>query len=121
MSSLLIDLVIWALLAVGAGFGFIGLFGLFLFPDTRSRMYTSVRATMIGFAVVALAVFIYGLNALQTFGNALYLTLLQHLIVLVIIVVLGNYVLSRIILEKIGAPAGTRSLREKKLNGRNNK
>ncbi|MEI7857554.1 MAG: monovalent cation/H(+) antiporter subunit G, partial [Methanomicrobiales archaeon] len=117
MSSFILDLIIWALLFIGAGFGLIGLIGLFLFPDTRSRMYTSVRATIICLAAVGLAGSIYGLNGLQTSGEALYLTLLLYLILLVMVVAVGNYVVSRIILEKTGSPSGTPEPGEKKHTG----
>ena len=101
MSSLVIDLVIWALLFAGVGFGLIGLIGLLLFPDTRSRMYTAVRACLISFGATGLAVIVYGLNALQTSGGNQYVTLVLHTLVLVLVVTAGNYLVSRSILGKI--------------------
>ena len=56
MSSLPADIIIWALLVVGTVFAGIGLMGLLIFPDTRSRMFTAFRATAIGLGAVALAV-----------------------------------------------------------------
>ena len=107
MSPLVIDLVLWALLLIGVGFGLIGLIGLLLFPDTRSRMYTAVRATMISAGSVGLAALIYGLNAMQTFGGDQYLTLILHTVLLLILVGLGNTVISRLILENTHhSPAG---------------
>jgi multisubunit Na+/H+ antiporter MnhG subunit len=100
MSSLLIDLIIWILLIAGVGFGLISLIGLLLFPDTRSRMYTAVRASLIGIGATGIAVFIYGLNALQTSGGNQYFTLLLHTVLLIVIVAIGNYIVSRTILEK---------------------
>ena len=100
MSSLVFDLSIWVLLTLGIGFGLIGLNGLFLFPDTRSRMYTALRATMISLVFTGLAVLIYGIYALQTSGGVLYLTLVIHLVALVVIVGLGNYLISRKILDR---------------------
>jgi len=99
-SPLLIDLIIWVLLLMGAGFGLLGLIGLLLFPDTRSRMYTVVRATMISIGSVGLAALIYGLNAMQTSGGDQYFTLILHTVFLLIIVGLGNVIISRTILEK---------------------
>ncbi len=101
MSSLAIDLIIWALLFAGVGFGLIGLIGLMLFPDTRSRMYTAVRACLISIGATVLAVIVYGLNALQTSGGNQYVTLILHTLLLVLIVAAGNYLVSRSILEKI--------------------
>lgn len=114
MSSLVFDLCIWVLLALGVGFGLIGLIGLFLFPDTRSRMYTTVRATMISLVFAGLAVLIYGINALQTSGGVLYQTLILHLVFLIVIVGLGNYVISRKILENTRYPGGNLLSPEKK-------
>jgi multisubunit Na+/H+ antiporter MnhG subunit len=94
------DLLIWLLLIAGAGFGLISLIGLLLFPDTRSRMYTALRACQISMGVTGFAAFIYGLNALQTSGGDQYLTLILHTLLLVAIVVTGNYVVSVTVLER---------------------
>ena len=100
MSSLLIDLIIWILLFVGVGFGLISLIGLLLFPDTRSRMYTAIRASLIAIGATGIAVFIYGLNALQTSGGNQYFTLLLRTVLMVVVVAMGTYVITRTILEK---------------------
>ncbi|MFA4824134.1 MAG: hypothetical protein WC593_03150 [Methanoregula sp.] len=109
MSSLVIDILIWLLLFIGVGFGLIGLIGLLLFPDTRSRMYTSVRACLISISAVGLAVILYGLNALQTSGGDVYSALVLHTIILVIVVAIGNYVVSSVILEKTPSLKGNSS------------
>ena len=100
MSSLLIDLIIWILLITGLGFGLISLIGLLLFPDTMSRMYTAVRASLISIGATGIAVFTYGFNALQTSGGNQYFTLLLHTVLLVIVVAIGNYIVSSTILKK---------------------
>jgi multicomponent Na+:H+ antiporter subunit G len=100
MSSLVFDLIIWILLIIGVGFGLISLIGLMLFPDTRSRMYTALRACLISISATGLGVIIYGLNAVQTPGGNQYLTLLLHTLLLVLVVATGNYVVSGTILEK---------------------
>jgi multisubunit Na+/H+ antiporter MnhG subunit len=100
MSSLLIDLIIWILLIAGVGFGLISLIGLLLFPDTRSRMYTAVRASLISIGATGIAVFIYGLNALQTSGGNQYFMFLLHTVLLIVIVAIGNYIVSSTILKK---------------------
>jgi multicomponent Na+:H+ antiporter subunit G len=112
MSSLVIDLIIWALLFAGVGFGLIGLIGLLLFPDTRSRMYTAVRACLISIGATGLAVIVYGLNALQTSGGNQYATLVLHTLVLVLVVAAGNYLVSRSILEKIRVYTGYPAVKE---------
>ena len=78
----------------------ISLIGLLLFPDTRSRMYTAIRASLIGIGATGIAVFIYGLNALQTSWGNQYFTFLLHSIFLIVIVAIGNFIVSRTILEK---------------------
>jgi multisubunit Na+/H+ antiporter MnhG subunit len=112
---MVLDILIWILLFTGAGFGFIGLIGLFLFPDTRSRMYTAVRATIIGICSAGLAVIVFGLNAMQTSGGDLYLTLVMHTLILVAGVAAGTLIVSRIILEK------THTAIEKPVQKRNKK
>lgn len=114
MSSLVFDLGIWVLLALGVDFGLIGLIGLFLFPDTRSRMYTAIRATMISLVFAGLAVLIYGIYALQTSGGVLYQTLILHTVVLGVIVGLGNYLISRKILGMTRYSKGNLPSPEKK-------
>jgi multicomponent Na+:H+ antiporter subunit G len=97
---------------MGVGFGFISLVGLLLFPDTRSRMYTALRACQISIGATGLAVIIYGLNALQTAGGNQYLTLLLHTLFLVVIVAIGNYVVSLTILQKTKSMFGNPALNE---------
>ncbi len=100
MSSLVIDLIIWFLLLIGVGFGLISLIGLLLFPDTRSRMYTAVRAGLISFGATGLAAILFGVNALQTSGGDQYPTLLLHTLLLVAVIAVGNPVVYRVILEQ---------------------
>ncbi|MFA6226300.1 MAG: monovalent cation/H(+) antiporter subunit G [Methanoregula sp.] len=121
MSSLVIDLIIWILLVVGVGFGLIGLIGLLIFPDTRSRMYTAVRATMISISSVGLAVITYGLYTLQTSGGSPYVTLLLHAFILVVVVALGNYVVYSTIFEKTYLAVRKTPYPEKKRNGEDEK
>lgn len=100
MSSPVIDIIIWILLITGVGFGLISLIGLLLFPDTRSRMYTAVRASLICIGVTGLAVITYGLNALQTTGQNQYFTLIFNTILLVLVLTIGNYLVSSTLLKK---------------------
>ena len=112
------DLLIWLFLIVGVGFGLISLVGLMLFPDTRSRMYTAERASLISIGATGLAVILYGLNALQTSGNDQYLTLVLHTIFLVLVVAIGNYVVSGTILEKIRPVSAGQAPKEKLKKGK---
>ena len=106
MSSLAIDIIIWILLITGAGFGLIGLIGLSLFPDTRSRMYTAVRATLISISAITLAVIILGLYASQAAGGSQYQTLVLHTLLLFGVVAIANLVVSSTVLERTRPKAG---------------
>jgi multisubunit Na+/H+ antiporter MnhG subunit len=101
MSSLAADLGIWALLFIGTVFCGIGLMGLLIFPDTKSRMFTAFRATAIGLGAVVLAVLIYGFSLLQTTGADQYLVLLLHTLFLVAVLAAGTWVMNGIIRERI--------------------
>jgi multicomponent Na+:H+ antiporter subunit G len=121
MSSLIIDIIIWILLVTGAGFGLISLIGLLLFPDTRSRMYTAVRASLICISVTGLAVIAYGLNALQTTGQNQYFTLILNTILLVLVLAIGNYLVSSTLLKKDPSVICNPEEKKKQQNGRNKK
>ena len=114
MSSLAADIAIWVLLIAGVGFAGIGLFGLLLFPDIRSRRYTAVRATLIGFGATALAVILYGLYQLNAAGGSQYVVLLVLSLLLVATVFFGNMTVSKELLARAvkksycaPAPVGT--------------
>jgi multisubunit Na+/H+ antiporter MnhG subunit len=100
MSSLPADIIIWALLVVGTVFAGIGLMGLLIFPDTRSRMFTAFRATAIGLGAVALAVITYGFTLLTTTGSDQYPTLILHMLFLVFVLAAGTRVMYGIIRER---------------------
>lgn len=100
MSSLLGDLIIWALLFIGAVFCGIGLMGLLLFPDTRSRMFTAFRATCIGLGAVALAAITYAYTMSLTAGNDLYLALILRTLFLVFVLTAGTTVMYKNIRER---------------------
>jgi hypothetical protein len=63
-------------------------------------MYTAIRASLIGIGATGIAVFIYGLNALQTSGGNQYFTLLLDTVLLIVIVAIGNYIVCSTILKK---------------------
>ena len=100
MSSLFADIAIWLLLFAGVGFAGIGLIGLLLFPDIRSRRYTAVRATLIGFSATALAVILYCLYELNLSGDSQYTVLLALTVLLAGTVSAGNMAVSREILAR---------------------
>lgn len=110
MSSLPADLIIWALLFIGVVFCGIGLMGLMLFPDTRSRMFTAFRATAIGLGAVAFAVITYAYTLFVTTGSNEYTGLILRTLFLVFVLAAGTWMMYGIIRERTGwkppGPAG---------------
>jgi multisubunit Na+/H+ antiporter MnhG subunit len=103
MSSFFADIAIWLLLALGVGFGALGFFGLLIFPDIRSRMFTASRATLIGTGLVIISVILYGTVSILNSGNAVYTTLVIHTIFLAVVIAVAAIFISRIIHEQVRA------------------
>jgi multisubunit Na+/H+ antiporter MnhG subunit len=93
MSSLPADLIIWGLLFIGIVFSGLGLMGLLLFPDTRSRMFTAFRATAIGLGAVVLAVVVYGYTQFTATGEDQYGALILRTLVLAGVLAAGTWVM----------------------------
>ncbi len=98
--SAAIDAAIYILLIISIGFAGIGVIGLLLFPDIRSRMYTAFRATVISFSAIILSVLIYALSTFSSGGGDQYITLILHSLVLLCIVAVSNSVLYKMILNR---------------------
>jgi multisubunit Na+/H+ antiporter MnhG subunit len=97
MTDLLLDISIWVLLLVAIGFGGIGLMGLMIFPDTRSRMYTAIRASVIGVGALVLALVVVNLSLFLSTGTNPYGTHILHAGLLLFILVGGNWFMYRMI------------------------
>ena len=100
MSSLPADLLIWALLIIGTVFSGLGLMGLMIFPDTRSRMFTAFRATAIGLSAVIVAVIVYAYTLFISTGGAQYQGLILRTLVLVFVLAAGIWMMYGIIRER---------------------
>lgn len=100
MNSLFADGLIWLLLLAGVVFSGIGVIGLLLFPDIRSRRYTGFRAALIGLAATGSAVFVYGGYLFLATSGSQYLSLIFHALILIVVVFIGNILLSREILDR---------------------
>jgi multicomponent Na+:H+ antiporter subunit G len=100
MSDLFLDSLITILLVISVGFGGIGVIGLLLFPDIRSRMFTATRATIISFGTITLAVILYALYAFQSDGGDQYITLVFHSVILLCILIIANIVQYKTILYR---------------------
>lgn len=92
MSDLFLDSLITLLLVISVGFGGIGVIGLLLFPDLRSRMFTATRAATISISTITLAVIVYALYTFQSSGGDQYIILVLHSVFLLCIVTGANIV-----------------------------
>lgn len=101
MSSFAADLGIWALLVTGVVFCGIGLIGLVIFPDTKSRMFTAFRATAIGLGAVVLAVVAYGSYWIMTAGGDQYPALILHTLLLALVLAAGMRGMYGIIRDRV--------------------
>jgi multicomponent Na+:H+ antiporter subunit G len=100
MTEPLVDAVIFILLVLSAGFGGIGVIGLLVFPDIRTRMYTATRAPLISVGAMMLAAILYALSLFFAGGGDQYLTLIFHILVLLCVVVVANVLVYRMILGR---------------------
>ena len=100
MSDVFVDAVIFILLVISVGFGGIGVIGLLLFPDIRSRMYTAFRATVISISAIILSVIIYALYTFISSGGDQYITLIIHSLVLLCIVAVANGIVYKTVLDR---------------------
>lgn len=101
MSSFLFDIAIWILLFGAFVFGVLGFFGLLIFPDIRSRMFTASRASLIAAGLVIVSVFLYGINVYGETGQDIYLTLLTHTALLALVLCAGTVVVTRILKDTV--------------------
>lgn len=101
MTSLIIDAGIFLFLALSIGFAGIGIIGLFMFPDIRTRMYTATRAPVIGVGSMMLAGMLYALSTFFSGGGDGYLILFFDAVVLLGIVTAANTLMYRRILKRL--------------------
>ena len=100
MSAVLVDIILYVLLFIGVGFGGIGVIGLMLFPDIRSRMFIGTRATLISCCAIFLAGIIFSLFSIFTRGGTQYTTFIVYAVLFLILVVFLNQVAARAILQQ---------------------
>ena len=101
MSSFFADIAIWILLFAGFMFGILGFFGLLIFPDIKSRMFTASRASLIAAGLVIVSIFLYGANAYRETGQDMYFSLLIRIALLAVILVAGTVVVTRIVRSRV--------------------
>jgi len=118
MSDPFIDAVIYILFTVSVGFSGIGVIGLLLFPDIRSRLYTSVRATLIGTAAMVISVIVYAFFVSLSGRGDLYISLVLHSLILMCIVIGANLVLYRLIRKRAPTPGTCKPSQQNTSTGR---
>jgi len=97
MILLVWDILIWLFLFIGVGFGALAFFGLLIFPDIRSRMFTATRASLISVSAVSVAVVLFGINGFLVAGGSQYVTLIIHTLFFYGMVVVASVSIARII------------------------
>jgi multicomponent Na+:H+ antiporter subunit G len=100
MSNPLIDAVIFILIGLSISFAGIGMIGLFLFPDIRSRMHTAFRATLISLGCLWTSVIVFALFVVFSGIGGQYIIFVIHSVVLLIIVIIANAVLYKLFRER---------------------
>jgi multicomponent Na+:H+ antiporter subunit G len=103
---ILVDALIFILLILSVGFGGIGVIGLLLFPDIRSRMYTATRAPVISISAMVLAVIFYALFMFVDRSSDQYVILIFHTLILLCIVIVANVLIQWTILGR-NSPEGS--------------
>lgn len=73
-----VEIIIYACLAIGVVFNTLGVIGLIRFPDVYTRMHATTKATTFGSIFTSLAVIIYGLSMFFSQIDSQYLTLAIH-------------------------------------------
>jgi len=101
MSAFAADIAIWLLLFAGFAFGILGFFGLLIFPDIKSRMFTASRATLIAAGLVIIAVFVYGASNFLETGLQVYAQLLIHTTLLLAVLAIGTVIVTRILRGRV--------------------
>lgn len=103
MNAFFADSVIYALLVIGVVFAGLGLMGLLIFPDIRSRMFTASRATLISCGAIVCAGIIYGLFHFFTGDGDQYAAFAGCVGVLFVIIIILNQLAAREIQRHIPA------------------
>jgi len=74
----IVEILIFACLAIGVVFNTLGVVGLLRFPDMYTRMHATTKATTFGSIFTSLAVIVYGLSMFLSQNDSQYLTLAIH-------------------------------------------
>ncbi|MDD1701055.1 MAG: monovalent cation/H(+) antiporter subunit G [Methanoregula sp.] len=73
-----VEIIVYAFLAIGVVFNTLGVIGLLRFPDLYTRMHATTKATTFGSIFTSLAVIVYGMYQFYIINDSQYLTLAIH-------------------------------------------
>ena len=108
-----VDALLYILLLAAVGFGGISVIGLLIFPDSRSRAFTGLRAGIIALALVTAAGISYGLFLWVITGGMQYLLFVLAACLLFVLVSVLNLISShRVCWKSEPAPSSTKEREE---------
>ena len=94
MITRVVDALLYILLLAAVGFGGISVIGLLIFPDSRSRAFTGLRAGIIAIALVTTAGIFYGLFLWVITGEMQYLMFVLATCLMFVLIIVLNWISS---------------------------
>jgi multicomponent Na+:H+ antiporter subunit G len=86
----ILNILIWAALAIGLFFNTLGVIGILRFPDVYTRLHADTKATTFGSIFTSLAVVLYGaVRYFQTLDGQ-YAALALHTVIAVVVLAITN-------------------------------
>ena len=87
---MILDILIWAAIAVGLFFNTMGVVGILRFPDVYTRLHADTKATTFGSIFTSLAVVLYGAACYVQTLDGQYAALVLHTIIAVVVLAVTN-------------------------------
>ena len=87
---MILDILIWAAIAVGLFFNTMGVVGILRFPDVYTRLHADTKATTFGSIFTSLAVILYAAARHYQTQDGQYAALALHAIVAVVVLAVTN-------------------------------
>ena len=87
---MILDILIWAAIAVGLFFNTMGVVGILRFPDVYTRLHADTKATTFGSIFTSLAVVLYAAGEFLKDPEGQYETLALHTILAVVVLAFTN-------------------------------
>ena len=87
---MILDILIWAAIAIGLFFNTRGVVGILRFPDVYTRLHADTKCTTFGSIFIALAVVLYAAGEFLKDPEGQYETLALHTILAVVVLAFTN-------------------------------